>query len=51
VDGEFFSFSCDYVFNLFNKFGKSFENFIDISSLLHTDDSKLIFFIDPDKTL
>ena len=35
--------------NLSGSSAKSVENFLDTSSLLHGDDSELIFFVDPDE--
>lgn len=43
-------FSNGELSNLINdvvSFGKSFENFSEITTILHGDDSELIFFIDP----
>jgi hypothetical protein len=48
MNSEFLTFGSYAFFNLSNKFGKSFENLVNVSSLLHGNDSKLIFFVDPD---
>merc|ERR1712241_97079 len=42
-------FSLDGVLYSLNTSGQSFENTLDITSLLHGNDSELILFIDPDK--
>ncbi len=38
-----------YFLNVGSSPAESFKDGMEISSLLHRDDSKLIFFIDPDK--
>ena len=38
-----------FLFDLTSSDRESFENLLDVGALLHGDNSKLIFFVDPDE--
>jgi len=50
VNGEILSFGSYTFFYLSNKFRESFKDLVNISTLLHTDNSELIFFIYPNQS-